>query len=99
MSMLEGKRALVTGGGTGVGAAIALALATAGAEVMICGRRPEPLQELADRHERLRPATCDVTHEEAVERLYDTNGPFDITVANAGSAESAPCSQETAARS
>ena len=39
---------LVTGGGTGIGAAVARQLAKAGDQVVICGRRPEPLQQVAD---------------------------------------------------
>jgi NAD(P)-dependent dehydrogenase (short-subunit alcohol dehydrogenase family) len=37
--------ALVTGGGTGIGRASALALAEAGFTVVVCGRRPEPLED------------------------------------------------------
>ena len=43
MVSLNGKVALVTGGGTGIGAAAALALAAAGAQVAITGRRLERL--------------------------------------------------------
>jgi meso-butanediol dehydrogenase/(S,S)-butanediol dehydrogenase/diacetyl reductase len=39
---------VVTGGGTGIGAAVARQLANAGEQVVICGRRPEPLQAVAD---------------------------------------------------
>ena len=39
---------LVTGGGTGIGAAVARQLAKAGDRVVICGRRPEPLQRVAE---------------------------------------------------
>ena len=39
--------ALVTGGGTGIGRATALALAADGLAVVVAGRRPEPLQEVA----------------------------------------------------
>ena len=39
--------ALVTGGGTGIGRATALALAADGLAVVLCGRRPEPLQAVA----------------------------------------------------
>ena len=42
---LEGKVALVTGGGTGVGASIAMALSKAGAKVALAARRVEKLKE------------------------------------------------------
>jgi len=44
---LQGKTALITGGGTGIGAAIARRLATEGAKVCIAGRRREKLEQTA----------------------------------------------------
>lgn len=86
--------ALVTGGGTGVGKAIALALAGAGMDVTICGRRREPLDAVATSHPRIHAITADVTEEASVASLYAiaeaARGPFDIVVANAGAAISAP---------
>jgi len=41
---LDGRCAIVTGGGTGIGAALAMGLARAGAAVALIGRRPEPLE-------------------------------------------------------
>jgi NAD(P)-dependent dehydrogenase (short-subunit alcohol dehydrogenase family) len=91
---LSGKHALVTGGGSGIGAAIALALARAGAGVTICGRRREPLELTAAQHKNIRGETADVTDADSVEKLYQqagaAGGPFDIVVANAGGAQSAP---------
>jgi 3-hydroxybutyrate dehydrogenase len=87
---LDGRRAVVTGGGSGVGAAIALALAGAGAEVWIAGRRADALEAVAARHPAIRWATADVTDAASIAAFLDTAGPAGIVVANAGSGTSAP---------
>ena len=91
---LADRHALVTGGGTGIGAAIATSLARAGAAVTICGRRLESLKALAARQANINPIVADVTDEAAMVRLHaqaeSQQKPFDIVVANAGMAESAP---------
>ena len=91
---LADKHALVTGGGTGIGAAIAFALAQAGATVTICGRRLPELEFTAERHDNIHSVRADVTDESSVAQLYQqataARGTFDIVVANAGMAESAP---------
>ena len=46
---LEGRHALITGGGTGIGAAAAIALGNAGAKLSILGRRTAPIQHTAVR--------------------------------------------------
>ena len=43
----EQKNVIVTGAGQGIGRAIAKRFAAEGAEVMLIGRRPEPLEETA----------------------------------------------------
>lgn len=43
--LFDGQTVLVTGAGSGIGKAIAVLFARLGAAVMICGRRPEPLEE------------------------------------------------------
>ena len=93
------RHALVTGGGSGIGAAIALSLAEAGAAVTICGRRTAALEQSAARHPNIHATTADVTDEDSVAQLYRqaqaARGPFEIVVANAGGAESAPAEKVT----
>jgi len=92
--MISFTHALVTGGGSGIGRAIAEALAARGVEVTICGRRIEALEEVAVGNPRIHAIAADVTDEASVGKLYETaqaaRGPFDIVVANAGMAVSAP---------
>ena len=46
-NLLKGKRILVTGGGTGLGREMAAKYAELGAELVLCGRRREPLEKTA----------------------------------------------------
>lgn len=90
---LDGRRALVTGGGAGIGAAIALAFDASGAGVVATGRRLGPLEEVAGRGRAIRPVVADATDEAATAGLFAAEGPFDIVVANAGGANAAPLEQ------
>ena len=93
--MLNGKRAFVTGGGTGIGAAIALHLAEAGAEVVITGRREEPLKATAAKSERISWATMDAADEGSIVEAMQNAGDIDIMVANAGIADTSPVAKIT----
>jgi NAD(P)-dependent dehydrogenase (short-subunit alcohol dehydrogenase family) len=90
---LEGRHALVTGGGTGIGASAATHLHAAGAKVSLLGRRLEPLKALA---QSLGGAAiqCDVTDRARIAEAFDearaANGPIEMLIVNAGIAESAP---------
>lgn len=85
---LQGKTALVTGGGTGIGAAITRRFVSEGAKVCIAGRRRERLEELAAEHPR-QVCTCpgDVAVAANVKRMVGTaldfGGSLDILVNNA----------------
>ncbi len=98
---IAGRHALVTGGGSGVGRAIALALAGAGVEVTVCGRRQAVLDEVANESARISGIAADVTDEAAMGALYEkaeaARGAFDIVVANAGMAGSAPAARTSLA--
>jgi 3-hydroxybutyrate dehydrogenase len=98
MTDLAGRRVLITGGGTGTGADLARGFAEAGAEVVVAGRRAEPLEAVAARLPRTRALTADVTDEASVAALFAAAGPVDIIVANAGAAESAPFAKTTLAQ-
>jgi NAD(P)-dependent dehydrogenase (short-subunit alcohol dehydrogenase family) len=97
MGALDGKHALITGGGSGIGAAIARTLAQAGAAVSIAGRRAGPLEEVAAQLPRARAIVADVTSEADCAAMAvaarAAHGPIDILVANAGAADSAPAAK------
>lgn len=90
MTTLAGKRVLITGGGTGTGADLARGFHAAGAEVVIAGRRAEPLEAIAARYPGLRSVTADVTNEASVAAMFAAAGPVDVVIANAGASTSAP---------
>jgi citronellol/citronellal dehydrogenase len=97
---LDGRTALVTGGGSGIGRATALLLAGLGARVAITGRREEALAEtvrLAADAATAYPVVavpCDVREPEQVDGLLDTVlaelGRIDVLVNNAGGQFMAP---------
>lgn len=93
-TMLAGRHALVTGGGTGIGAAIARRLAEAGAVVTITGRRPAPLEALATTISGVVAVPGDVTDAQSIAAIFAharaLSGPVDILINNAGAAESLP---------
>jgi NADP-dependent 3-hydroxy acid dehydrogenase YdfG len=84
---LEGRVALITGGGSGIGAATARVFAREGARVVVTGRRPEPIEAVAAATGGL--AVCgDVRDDQhvtaAVGAAVGRFGGLDVVVANAG---------------
>ncbi|MDJ0957023.1 MAG: SDR family NAD(P)-dependent oxidoreductase [Arenicellales bacterium] len=90
MPDLDGRTALVTGGGSGIGAAVTEQLLNAGVRVTICGRRLHVLKQTADRYANCSYVQADVTNEKAVTNMFAELGGVDIVVINAGAADSAP---------
>ncbi len=94
MFSLKDKTVIVTGGGRGIGRGISLAMAQAGANVVVAGRRFEPLEEVAQAIEAqggaALPVRCDITSRLDIERLVKEAlarfGYINCLVNNAGSA-------------
>jgi NAD(P)-dependent dehydrogenase (short-subunit alcohol dehydrogenase family) len=97
--MTAPRHALVSGGGSGIGRAVALAFAESGMAVTICGRKGAPLEAVAAGNRNIHAHVADITDEASVAALYEAaesaRGPFDIVVANAGAASSAPAYRTT----
>ena len=89
--LLQGKRILITGGGTGLGKATAQRFLELGAEVYICGRRHEVLaateKELRERTGgKIHSRPCDVRDPSAVEEMIGiiwAEAPLDVLMNNA----------------
>lgn len=94
MGTLDGKVAVVTGGGSGIGKAIATRFAMEGANVAIAARDMGRLQvsakEIQDKAAggKVVPVQCDVTSEQQVQALFSQVmkqfGRLDISVNNSG---------------
>jgi 3-hydroxybutyrate dehydrogenase len=92
--MLNGKTALITGGGRGIGRAIAVAFAREGARVAVAARTAEQVEQVArEIGDAAIALVCDVADPESVARMFsdlsERFGHADILVNNAGIAESA----------
>ncbi len=93
---LDGKVALVTGGSKGLGKAIARGFADAGADLILCARTADTLQQTAEEirqatGRKVVTSTADLSQTGEPERLvawaHDQLGRIDILINNAGSNE------------
>ena len=90
--LLEGKVALVTGGGTGMGRATAIEMARCGARLVVLGRRPGPIEDTARVIREIGgdamaiPADIRLPDQidDAMGRIKQEFGGLDILVNNAG---------------
>lgn len=94
---LEGRHALVTGGGRGIGAAIARALLEQGAKLTLLGRSEATLADTASALTSsgdVHYVTADVSNPASIEQAFSLatmkHGEISILVNNAGQASSAP---------
>jgi NAD(P)-dependent dehydrogenase (short-subunit alcohol dehydrogenase family) len=95
---LQGKIALITGGGRGIGRAIALTFAREGADVAVTARTQAEIEavarEIALLGRQSYALPCDVTDKESVTRMvaavHERFGRIDLLVNNAGTGRSAP---------
>ena len=89
MRKLNGKVAWITGAGTGIGEGAAVALAAAGMQVVLSGRRREPLEVVAERlGEAATVLPLDVSDKDAVAavagEVVEQHGRLDVLVNSAG---------------
>jgi NAD(P)-dependent dehydrogenase (short-subunit alcohol dehydrogenase family) len=98
---LEGKTALVTGGGRGIGQAIALRFAREGAKVAIVGPHRETLADTVAKGPGIELIVGDVTNKADVDRAVETAlkrfHKLDILVNNAGGTDPKPFFEKTGA--
>jgi NAD(P)-dependent dehydrogenase (short-subunit alcohol dehydrogenase family) len=98
MERLEGRVALVTGGGRGIGRAVALALARSGADVAVAARSVSEIEAVASEVQALGRRSAfflaDALDRPALEavpaRVEEALGPVDVLVNNAGTHASMP---------
>ena len=89
---LSGKTAIVTGGSRGIGKEMAVGLAEAGANIVLCARRAEWLEETVAEFQscgfKVAGMTCDVSKPDQVQSVVEstvkTFGSVDILINNAG---------------
>jgi NAD(P)-dependent dehydrogenase (short-subunit alcohol dehydrogenase family) len=89
--LLQGRRILITGGGTGLGKGMAQRFLELGASLYICGRRKDVLADTAAELHRatggaIGGIACDVRHAQQVDAMIDAiwnDGPLDVLVNNA----------------
>jgi NAD(P)-dependent dehydrogenase (short-subunit alcohol dehydrogenase family) len=100
---LDGKVAVVTGASSGLGAAFATGLAEAGADIAICARRADRLQQTAEQvralGRRCLAVTADVSLPEDCTRVIEETvaglGRVDVLINNAGIGTAVPATRET----
>lgn len=89
MDLDHSVRALVTGANGGIGCAIARALRLHGANLVLSGRRPETLKEIAE-ETRASVVIADLCNRDDVRKLMAETGDVDVLVLNAALPASGP---------
>jgi NAD(P)-dependent dehydrogenase (short-subunit alcohol dehydrogenase family) len=81
---LDGKQALVTGGGSGIGAATCRELTKAGARVIVADANEDAAKRVAAELEKGRAIRMDVTQLSSIRAAFEGREWLDILVNNAG---------------
>lgn len=85
---LSNNKILITGGASGIGRAMALRFLQEGNTVIVCGRREEPLKELAGEYPAVITKQCDLETEAGRDSLFtwisQQHPDLNVLVNNAG---------------
>lgn len=85
---LEGQRVLVTGASRGIGQALAIGMAKAGADLMICARTANGLEETSGQilsaGREVETFECDQSNLQEIQHAFEKIGHVDVLVNNAG---------------
>ena len=88
--IIEGKKALITGGGAGFGLCLTQRLIEAGASVIVLDNNASSISALEKRFPDVRGIVCDVGVDVQIDRALNNLGEIDILVNNAGLMKSSP---------
>jgi len=85
---MNGNTILITGGGSGIGRGLAEAFHAAGNQIIVAGRRPDPLAEVVAANPGMTSVVLDVADPEAIrafaERVAQTHPALNVLINNAG---------------
>ncbi len=85
---LSNNKILITGGGSGIGLGLTERFIQENNTVIICGRRQEVLQKVADRYDNVVPYACDLGSEDGRNQLYEwvaaQHPDLNVLINNAG---------------
>lgn len=99
LSSFENKTVIITGGSSGIGRSAALQFAEQGANVLITGRRSQPLEKVAGKHRNIESFVADASKAEdaskTIKKALELWERIDVLINNAGAGTPVPLENVT----